>query len=62
MTSVLRCPICGKSFEPDESEAVPFCSERCRRVDLHRWFEERYGLEIERDQEPQDPEQNPPPP
>jgi endogenous inhibitor of DNA gyrase (YacG/DUF329 family) len=26
---------------------MPFCSERCRLVDLGRWLEEGYGLQIE---------------
>jgi hypothetical protein len=26
---------------------MPFCSERCRRVDLGRWLNEDYGLPFE---------------
>ncbi len=33
------CPICGKPATP---EARPFCSERCREVDLNRWLSETY--------------------
>ncbi len=29
------CPICGK---PSERRFAPFCSDRCRLVDLSRWF------------------------
>jgi endogenous inhibitor of DNA gyrase (YacG/DUF329 family) len=29
------CPICGK---PAAAKSRPFCSERCRMVDLGRWF------------------------
>jgi endogenous inhibitor of DNA gyrase (YacG/DUF329 family) len=32
---------------------LPFCSERCRQIDLGRWFSEEYGLPIERE-EPDD--------
>jgi uncharacterized protein len=46
-----RCPICQRSFEPDESSPMPFCSERCRLIDLGRWLGERYGLSIEREEE-----------
>jgi endogenous inhibitor of DNA gyrase (YacG/DUF329 family) len=35
---------------------MPFCSERCRRVDLGRWLEERYGLRCEPEEEDEPPE------
>jgi endogenous inhibitor of DNA gyrase (YacG/DUF329 family) len=44
---LLHCPICGKSFDPEASPALPFCSERCRQIDLGRWLDERYGLPYE---------------
>jgi endogenous inhibitor of DNA gyrase (YacG/DUF329 family) len=43
----MRCPICDKSFEPTESNTLPFCSERCRTVDLGRWLGETYSLPLE---------------
>jgi endogenous inhibitor of DNA gyrase (YacG/DUF329 family) len=34
-----RCPICRRSVRPrDENPAFPFCSPRCRAVDLGKWF------------------------
>jgi uncharacterized protein len=30
-----RCPVCGRSALP---EWRPFCSARCRQVDLGRWL------------------------
>jgi endogenous inhibitor of DNA gyrase (YacG/DUF329 family) len=33
------CPICGK---PAEQAFRPFCSSRCRDVDLNRWFSGSY--------------------
>jgi uncharacterized protein len=33
------CPLCGK---PAEHLFRPFCSKRCKDVDLGRWFTERY--------------------
>ena len=33
------CPICGK---PAEQKFLPFCSPRCRDVDLNRWLSGRY--------------------
>jgi hypothetical protein len=52
----LRCPICEKRFEPQDSPALPFCSRRCRLIDLGRWLDEDYGMPIEReDSNPQPP-------
>jgi len=48
---LIRCPVCEKSFDPQDSAAVPFCSERCRLIDLGRWLEERYGLSYESENE-----------
>ena len=41
------CPICGRKFRRSETQAMPFCSSRCRQVDLARWFNESYGLPYE---------------
>jgi endogenous inhibitor of DNA gyrase (YacG/DUF329 family) len=35
------CPICGK---PAADATRPFCSPRCRDVDLNRWFSGRYVI------------------
>lgn len=43
----LRCPICEKTFNSAQSTALPFCSERCRLIDLGRWLDERYALDYE---------------
>jgi uncharacterized protein len=53
----MRCPICEKYFSPEDGPALPFCSERCRQIDLGRWLDERYGLPYESpDAEEQPPE------
>ena len=36
-----RCPICGRRRVHDYR---PFCSARCRDVDLGRWFGEAYRV------------------
>ena len=36
-----RCPICGR---PRAHRYRPFCSARCRDVDLARWFNEAYAV------------------
>ena len=41
------CPICKKPvLAPLESETgfYPFCSARCRQVDLFRWCEGKYAI------------------
>jgi endogenous inhibitor of DNA gyrase (YacG/DUF329 family) len=35
------CPICGK---PATKASNPFCSERCRDVDLNRWLSGSYAI------------------
>ena len=37
----LKCPICGK---PVVTEFRPFCSARCKQIDLNRWFSETYRV------------------
>ncbi|MCC6125492.1 MAG: DNA gyrase inhibitor YacG [Pirellulales bacterium] len=43
----IRCSICGKKFDSESSAFMPFCSERCKRIDFGRWLDERYGLPCE---------------
>ena len=42
------CPICRK---PAVAEFSPFCSQRCADVDLGRWFNERYAVPVEDDED-----------
>jgi hypothetical protein len=44
---VIRCSICQREFKPEESPAMPFCSERCRLIDLGRWLDERNRMPVE---------------
>ena len=53
------CPICGQKMEgqgPDEWPEFPFCSKRCKTIDLGRWLGgNTYGVPSTRgDQEPGD--------
>jgi uncharacterized protein len=43
-----KCPTCGGAVLPT-SEAPPFCSSRCRLVDLGRWLGEEYRIPAEED-------------
>ena len=37
----MKCPICKKDVELGDPE-FPFCSERCRIIDLGNWAAEKY--------------------
>jgi uncharacterized protein len=56
---ILACPTCRKEFDAAESSAVPFCSSRCRQIDLGRWLSEEQRLpanfHIEDDGDPEPP-------
>lgn len=42
---VVSCPICGAAVAwTAENRWKPFCSERCKLIDLGGWFEERYRV------------------
>ena len=51
------CPICGASFDFDRSAAAPFCSDRCRQIDLKRWLGEEYSVPVKRNPDQEDLEQ-----
>jgi uncharacterized protein len=42
------CPICGK---PSAEASKPFCSERCRDVDLNRWLSNSYAIPGRKDED-----------
>jgi len=41
--SDLKCPICGKPVKLEDKD-MPFCSERCRLIDLGNWASEKYVI------------------
>jgi endogenous inhibitor of DNA gyrase (YacG/DUF329 family) len=43
-----KCPICGK---PASGQTLPFCSPRCRDVDLNRWLRGTYVIPGKDDEE-----------
>ena len=43
-----RCPICGK---PSTEAMRPFCSERCKDVDLNRWLSGSYAIPGKKDED-----------
>jgi len=40
----VKCPTCRKPGEWFAGEYGPFCSNRCRLVDLGKWFSEEHNL------------------
>ena len=55
MISPALCPICDQpviSSEPQNDQNLPFCSKRCKEVDLLRWSNGSYAIV-----EPLSPEQ-----
>ncbi|RTL57027.1 MAG: DNA gyrase inhibitor YacG [Rhodocyclaceae bacterium] len=59
MPTTVRCPTCGKAVQwLPESVWRPFCSERCKKIDLGAWANEEYPVPVV--DEPEDPESAPP--
>lgn len=41
----ITCPMCNSQLTvPDDAEFRPFCSIRCKKLDLLNWLEGRYNL------------------
>ena len=45
------CPECGK---PSARETYPFCSPRCKAIDLNRWLKGAYVIPVREDEEQED--------
>jgi uncharacterized protein len=39
----MKCPICQKTVQPTDP-FMPFCSDRCRIIDLGNWASEKYAI------------------
>ena len=61
----IKCPICGRAVSRDDPQ-LPFCSERCRLLDLGKWASGQYRIPsaiaeeepaVPEDQEPDGKEQ-----
>jgi len=39
-----RCPICRKPTDSEVQADFPFCSERCKSLDLGNWASEKYVI------------------
>jgi len=46
--TIVKCPQCGKPAEySPENRYRPFCSQRCRLIDLGEWASEGYQIAAE---------------
>ncbi len=41
---IKKCPICKKVITSEDNPFRPFCSERCRVIDLGKWASEDYRI------------------
>ncbi len=51
----MRCPICHKPVADDDPE-FPFCSQRCRVIDLGNWASGVYRVPVKPDEPDAPPE------
>ncbi|RKZ49188.1 MAG: DNA gyrase inhibitor YacG [Gammaproteobacteria bacterium] len=48
MKKSIECPECGKATEySPKNEYRPFCSHRCKLIDLGEWIEGKYAINSE---------------
>jgi endogenous inhibitor of DNA gyrase (YacG/DUF329 family) len=41
---LMTCPICRSTTQWQDNPFRPFCSERCKMIDLDHWLSERYRI------------------
>jgi endogenous inhibitor of DNA gyrase (YacG/DUF329 family) len=57
-----KCPTCNKQVQWQDNPFRPFCSERCKLIDLSKWVSEEYRVPgkpvpaepVEEDEEPRE--------
>ena len=50
---IVKCPTCGKPIEwTPEQLWRPFCSERCKLIDLGDWAAERHRIPGDHEEHP----------
>ena len=55
MAKTSRCPICKRDvLARAENPQFPFCSERCKAIDLGKWLGEEYRFAVTSDDEDDD--------
>ncbi|SFU29498.1 DNA gyrase inhibitor YacG [Pseudoduganella namucuonensis] len=55
--TVVECPTCSAKVEwTEKNKYRPFCSERCKQIDLGAWAEEKYAIPVPPPVDPLDEE------
>jgi uncharacterized protein len=54
----MKCPICKKNEVAPGDPDFPFCSERCRIIDLGNWASGKYVISTPAPAEPEEDEQD----
>lgn len=55
----VSCPVCHKAVVWNEQSPFrPFCSERCKLIDLGQWASEQYSITADDQSDTPLPEQN----
>ena len=44
MPLLVKCPTCRNECSWEDNSHRPFCSERCKLIDLGAWTEERFRI------------------
>jgi endogenous inhibitor of DNA gyrase (YacG/DUF329 family) len=59
VATTVKCPTCRRPVEWSEASAYrPFCSDRCRLIDLGAWFSEQHAIPDEPAAESEEETQN----
>ena len=58
VTRKIKCPRCGVPVQWKGNKFRPFCSEKCRLIDLGRWANEEYAIDGGQAPQPQDESQD----
>jgi endogenous inhibitor of DNA gyrase (YacG/DUF329 family) len=52
---IVKCPICKNKVVWEENPYRPFCSQRCKLIDLGKWLKGEYAIPvIEDDDKPEE--------
>ena len=53
----MMCPICKREVDEAaksrQGSSFPFCSERCKLIDLGRWLSGKYQIPVREQDEPE---------